>query len=126
QPGAAILFRPEALIGDRLVDEACDHIAPALAIGARLLRGHGDGEMWNAVEEVRGSVERIDDPARLRVIAGDLAGFLQQETPVGPCRPQLVVKGALGGVIRLGVEVSRALARNLKVLDLAGIAAEAL
>ena len=46
----------EQLVGDRIVDEAGDDDAFAL-------ERDRDGEMRNAVQEVGGAVERIDDPA---------------------------------------------------------------
>src|SRR3546814_9811166 len=69
-PGTPALLRPEALVGERLVDEALRHLAPAAA-GLRLLHSDRDGEMGDAVEKVRRAVDRIDDPARLGRIARD-------------------------------------------------------
>ena len=46
--------------------------------------------MRDTVKEIAGSVERVDDPARLGRIAFDLSGFLQQETPVGARQQQFV------------------------------------
>ena len=83
EPGAPALLRPEALVGERLVDQAVGDLAPALAAGLRLLDRDRDGEMGDAVEEVGGAVERIDDPARLVRIALDRAAFLEQQAPVG-------------------------------------------
>ena len=82
EPGAPALFRPEALVGQRVVDQAVADLAPALAAGLGLLDRDRDGEMGDAVEEVGGAVDRIDDPARLGRIALDRAAFLEQQAPV--------------------------------------------
>ena len=77
--------------------------------------------MRDAVEEIAGAIERIDDPARLALGAGDVAAFLKAEPPVGARREQFVVKGAFGVAVGLRDEVRRPLAADLKVLDLAEI-----
>src|SRR5690606_24276319 len=69
QPGAAALLGPEGVVGDRLVDHARGDLAPALAVQPRLLNRDRDREVRDAVEEVAGSVERVDDEARLGGIA---------------------------------------------------------
>src|SRR3546814_1008773 len=81
-PGPPALFRPIAFVGDGLVDEAGRHFPPAAV--ERLLHRDGDREMRDAVEEIGGAVQRIDDPALLSRIARDLAAFPQPDTPVGP------------------------------------------
>jgi hypothetical protein len=79
-------FGPEALVGDRLVDERGDHLAPPAAVELGFLHRDRDREVRDAVEEVAGAVERIDDPARLGRIALDRAAFLELEAPVGRAR----------------------------------------
>ena len=91
----------------------------------RLLRGDRDGEVGNAVEEVAGAVERIDDPARLARIARDLAAFLASGSPSRAAllavRPIASVRPLIGP----GHEVRRPLAADLELLDLAEVAPQA-
>ena len=49
--------------------------------------------MGDAVEEVGGAVDRIDDPARLAGIAVDRAAFLEQQAPVRPGVAQFLDQG---------------------------------
>ena len=78
--------------------------------------------MRDAVEEVGGAVERIDDPARLVGIALDLAAFLEQEAPVGPRVAQFLDDRLLGALVGHRDEVGRPLAADLQLLDLAEVA----
>ena len=61
--GAGALLGPEHLVADRLVDHAGDDLAVAL-------ERDRDGEERQAVQEIGGAVERIDDPAMAPVAAG--------------------------------------------------------
>ena len=72
---AFALLGDEHLFGDRIVDEAGDDDAVAL-------ERDRDGEMRNAVQEVGGAVERIDDPGMGLVGAFALAAFLAEEAVV--------------------------------------------
>ena len=81
--------------------------------------------MGDAVQEVAGSVERIDDPARLVCVTFDDARLFHHETPVWACGEQFVIDRAFGDAVGLGHEVRRALAAHLEVLDLAEIATQA-
>ena len=81
--------------------------------------------MRDAVEEVGGAVERIDDPPRLVGIALDLAAFLEQHAPVGPRVAQFLDDRLLGALVGHRDEVGRALAADLQLLDLAEVAAQA-
>ena len=85
----------------------------------------GDGEMRDAVQEVGGAVERIDDPAMRLVGAGAGAAFLAEEAVIGPRLGKLLVHDLFGAAIGGGDEIARALERDLKVFDLAEIALEA-
>ena len=80
--------------------------------------------MRNAVQEVGGAVERIDDPAMALVGAGAGAAFLAEEAVFGPGLGQFLVNDLFGAPIGGGDEIARALQRDLKVLDLAEIALE--
>ena len=76
----------------------------------------------DAVQEIGGAVEGVDDPAEAFVLAFKLAAFLQQEA-VGRTRfLELFLEDFLGFMIRLGDEIAGALAGYLQLLDLAEIA----
>ena len=77
------------------------------------------------MEEIRGAVQGIDDPARLVRIAGNLAAFLEQHAPVGTRIAQFLDDGLLGALVGQRHEVRRALAADLQLLDLAEVAAQA-
>src|SRR3712207_4455060 len=89
---------------------------------AAILDRDRDGEVRDAVEEVRGAVERIDDPARLALVARDLALLLEQEAEVGARLAQDVSDRPLGGAVGVRHEIRRALARDLELLDLVEVA----
>src|SRR3546814_6318361 len=78
-----------------------------------------DGEVLQAVQEVGGAVEGIDDPAPPAVVAGRHLGRLLHEKAVAGARLlQFVVDHLLGLVVGGRHEVGRPLARDLQVLDL--------
>jgi hypothetical protein len=123
QPGALALFRPEALIGQRLIDQGGRDLA--LAIRHRLLDRDRNREMRDAVKEVRGAVERVDDEARLVGIAGDLTALLGQDRPVRPRLAQFLDQRLLGTLVGHRDEIGRPLAADLEVLNLVEVAAQA-
>src|SRR5690606_23939238 len=88
------------------------------------LERNGDGEYRNAVQEIRGAVERINQPAVLWVVAFNDAALLHQEGIAGPGARQLVEDDLLGPAVCLADIVARALQRDLQVLHLAEIARE--
>jgi hypothetical protein len=55
--------------------------------------------MGHAVEEIRGAIERVDDPARLGRVALDDAALLHQEPPIGACALQLLEQRLLGALV---------------------------
>src|SRR4030095_9610687 len=63
KPGAPSLFRPEALVGKRLIDETVRDLGPA--VGTLLLHRDRNRKMGNPVKEIGGPIERIDKPAWL-------------------------------------------------------------
>ena len=113
----AALGDVEVVIG-RIVDQARDHHAFAL-------QADRDREMRNAVQEIGGAVERIDDPGVALVGAFARAAFLADETVARPRLGEILVQHFLGALVRLGDEIRRALQRHLQMLDLAEIALEA-
>src|SRR3546814_1451701 len=93
---------------------------------AALLQGDRDGEVRQAVQEVAGAVEGIDDPAPPALVARrHLGGFLHEKAIAGTRLLQLVADRLFGLVVGGGDEVRRALARNLQVLDLAEVTLQA-
>ena len=77
EEGAGAALGDIEFVDDRIVDDAGDDLALAL-------ERQRDGEDRDAVEEIGGAVERIDDPAVGLVAAGDLAAFLGEEAVAGP------------------------------------------
>src|SRR5207237_5928325 len=69
--GAGALLGPEHLVAGRLVDDAGDDLAVAF-------EPYRDREMRDAVQEIGGAVERVDDPAMMRVAALGGAALLEQ------------------------------------------------
>ncbi len=78
--------------------------------------------MRNAVKEIGGAVEGIDDPARLAGLAGDRAALLHQEAERGPRALKMLADDLLGPAVGAAHEIRRPLLRDLKLLDLAEIA----
>ncbi len=87
----ALLGEEQVVIG-RIVDEARDQLAFAL-------KPDRHGEMRNAVQEVGGAVERIDDPDIGLVGAFARAAFLADEAVAGPRLGQFLVKRLLGALV---------------------------
>ena len=81
--------------------------------------------MGNAVQEIGGAVERIDDPTMGAVGAFDHAALLHEETVAGPGPGQLGIEDLLGAGIGGADEIGRPFERNLELLDLAEIARQA-
>ncbi len=117
EAAAFALLGGEHLIGDRVLNQPGDDLA-------FVLEGEGYGEMRDAVQEVGGAVDRIDDPAIAVVLALDLTGFLHQEADLRPRLRQLDHQDFLGAQIRRRHEIRRALAADLKLLDFAEVAAQ--
>ena len=65
------------LIGDGVEHQASDNFAVHF-------EPDGNGEMRNAVQEIGGAVDRIDDEAVIGVAAGDNSGLLGEEGIAGP------------------------------------------
>ena len=80
--------------------------------------------MRNAVQEIGGAVERIDDPAVALVGAGVRAAFLAEEAVIRPRLGELFAHRLLGAAVGGGDEIARPLQRHLQMLDLAEIALE--
>ena len=80
--------------------------------------------MRDAVQEIGGAIERINDPARLGRVALDHAAFFEQKAPVGPGALQFLDQRLFRLLVGLRHEVGRPLAGHLKMLDLAEVAAQ--
>ena len=115
---ALAAFGDEQLVVRRIVGHAGDDRAVAF-------ERDGDGEMRDAVQEIGGAVERIDDPAVGLVGAVADAAFLAEEAVIRPRLGKFLAHDFLGAAVGGGDEVARPLDRDLEVLDLAEVALEA-
>jgi len=79
----------------------------------------------DAVQEVGGAVERIDDPGVALVAALAGAALFADEAVAGPCLGEILVDDLLGALVGERDEIGRPLQRDLEMLDLAEIALEA-
>ena len=75
EEGALAAFGDEQVVVRRIVGQRRDD-------GAVALERDRDGEVRNAVQEIGGAVERVDDPAMTLVGAGAGAAFLAEEAVV--------------------------------------------
>jgi hypothetical protein len=118
EEGARAALGDVELVVGGVVDDARHRHAVAL-------EADGDGELGNAVEEVGGAVEGVDDPGVGGVGALDLAALLTDETVAGAGLHELGHDDLLGLAVGGGDEVGRPLHRDLQMLDLAEVALEA-
>jgi hypothetical protein len=81
--------------------------------------------MRNAVQEIGGAIERIDDPPMTLVGAGARAAFFAEKAVVRPRLGEFLIDNFLGPPVGRGDEIARALERDLQMLDLAEIARQA-
>ncbi len=116
--GALAALGGKGLVVGRAVDQTRHQLAVAL-------ERDRDGEMRDAVQEIGGAVERIDDEAVGAVGALDLAALLEQEAVAGPRAGKLAMQDLLGAGVGGGDEIGGTLQRDLKLLDLAEIARQA-
>ncbi|AEM41591.1 hypothetical protein KVU_1752 [Ketogulonicigenium vulgare WSH-001] len=77
--------------------------------------------MRQAVQEVRGAIQRIDNPATGRIFAFDHAGFLAEEAIAGTGFHQPVANGFFGATISAADKVAGAFHRSLQIFDFAEI-----
>jgi hypothetical protein len=91
-------FSARKLVLDRVVDDGGGDVAV-------LLQRDRDRPVRHGVEEVRGAVERVDDPAALG-LPDLLAALLEQHPEVGPGAPELVADHLLGAPVGGGDEVA--------------------
>ena len=92
QEGALAALGDEHLVVGRIVDQAGDHRALAL-------ERDRNRELRNAVQEIGGAVERIDDPAVRLVGALALAAFLAEKAVTGPRLAQFGEQRLLGAAV---------------------------
>jgi len=76
------------------------------------------------VEEIRGAVERIDDPGVAGVGPRVTAAFLAEEAVARPGPAQFGFERLFGLAIGGGDEIARPLERHLEVFDLAEVTLE--
>ena len=115
--GALATFGGEHFVRNGIVDDARNQLALAL-------QRNGNREMWDAVQEVGCTVERIDDePVRfIRTI--DQAGFLGEDGIAGARLLQFLDQNALGTLVSDADEIGGALQRDLQIFHFAEIANE--
>src|SRR6202041_281433 len=93
--------------------------------GSFALKPDRDRKLRNAVQEVGGAVERIDDPGVGLVVARARAAFFTDKAVTGARLGEILVQHLLGAAIRQADEVGRSLQRYLKIFDFAKVALEA-
>ena len=81
--------------------------------------------MRDAVQEIAGAIQRIDDEARLAVLTRNIAALFHQEAIAGADCTQFIPQDSLRCLIGLGHEIGRAFAADLQMLDFAKVAAQA-
>src|SRR6187455_3174815 len=106
EKGAFALFGGKGFLIGRIEDESRNQLAFAL-------ERDRDGEDWNAMEEIGGAVEWIDDPAMAAVAAFDIAALLHQEAVAWTRAGKFGEENLLGAVVRGADEVGRTFERDL-------------
>src|SRR4029078_8731237 len=117
EKGAFALFGGKGFLICRIEDESRNQLVFAVE-----RRSHGEDR--NAMQEIGGAVEWIDDPAMAAVAAFDIAAFLHQEAVAWTRAGKVGGENLLGAVIRGADEIGRTFERDLKLLNLAEIARE--
>src|SRR5207302_2834694 len=112
----ATLGNIELFVG-RIIDYPGDY-------GALALQADRDRKLRDAVQEIRGAVERVDDPGVGLVVAHTCPAFLADEAVTRPRLVEVAVEHLLSALVGHGNEIGRALERHLKVLDFAEVALE--
>jgi len=102
EKGAGTPFGGEQFIHDRIVDKRSGQLTLALQCDR-------NGEDRQAMHEVRGSIERVDDPAMLIVGSVDRTGFFHQESVSGPRFFQFAMDNFLSLAIGRGDKIGRPL-----------------
>jgi hypothetical protein len=81
--------------------------------------------MRDAVQEIGGAVERIDDKAVALVGAGAGAAFFAEKAVSRPRLGEFLAHDLLGAAVGGGDEIARTFDRNLQLLDLAEVVLKA-
>src|SRR5829696_6944063 len=115
EKGAFAALSQKHLVSRRIVDQSRDD-------DAFTLQRHRDGELRNAVQEIRGAIERVDDPQMRRVAAFVAAAFLTDKAVARPRLGEFLAQHLLGLAVGGGDEVGGALERHLQLLHLAEVA----
>src|SRR6185312_1124343 len=84
-----------------------------------------DRELRDAVQEIGGAVQGIDDPAMALVGAFALSAFLAEEAVAGSRLGEIAAEHLFGALVGERDEIGRSLQRNLQMFDLAEIVLEA-
>ena len=113
--GAAAAFGRVELVHGRVVDDAGDDLALTL-------ESNGDRKDRNAVQEVGGAVQRIDEPAMLIVVTADSAALFHEKGVAGSRLGQFGEDDVFRLAVGLADIVARPLHRDLQVLHFAEVA----
>lgn len=117
--GTLALFGPVEVVGDRVIGHTGNDLAIAF-------QRHRAGKHRDAVHEVGGAVDGIDDPAVRLIRAFAQALFFPQKTVAGAQAGQFLEQGGFDALVGGGDEVAGAFARHLKLADFAEVAGHAL
>src|SRR3984957_11167470 len=118
EEGALAAFGDIEVVIGRIVDQAGDDDAVAL-------QADRNRKLRDAVQEIGGAVERIDDPGVALVGAFARAPFLADEAVTPPRLGEVVVQHLLGALVGQGDEIRRPLQRHLEIFHLAEVTLEA-
>jgi hypothetical protein len=113
----ALLGHIELVIG-RIVDQAGNHLTFARQTDR-------DCELRDAVQEVGGAIERVDDPGMALVSTLAVAALLTEEAIARAGLVEVRIEHLLGPLVGEADEIGGALHRDLQVLDLAEVALQA-
>jgi hypothetical protein len=110
-------FGVKQFVGDRVIDNASCQLAIAL-------EGDRNGEMRDAVHEVGGAVERVNDPRMRFIRAFNHATFFENEAVAGASFLQFFEDNFLRAQIGIGNKVTRAFARDLQIFNFTKVATQ--
>ena len=119
QIAALAFFGPEHLVHDRIIGHGGDDFCGAIGVGT--LQADCDRKMRHGVHEVGGAVDRVDDPHVGLVGAFDQTALFAEEAVTRTGLHQQFEEGILSLDVGCGNKIGRALARNLKLRNLAEV-----
>ena len=115
EKSALAFFRPEHLFVDRFINNPGGNLAI-------FFERDRHGKMRDAMDEICRAIDRVDDPAAVRIIAGNLAIFFHQKAIIVPRVFKLFFKHFFGADIGGGDKVSWPFAGYLQLINFTVIA----